>query len=38
MTIGLNEKGDMDVVEFKKYILHLIVPLFSNTKFVKGNG
>ena len=35
-TIGMNEKGGMDDVEFPQYFLNSIVPLFHDTNGVNG--
>ncbi len=34
ISIGLNKKGGMDEVKFKKYHMNSIVPLFPNTKAI----
>ena len=36
ITIGLTKKGDMDEIEFTKYLKNLIIPIFPNTKPVLG--
>ncbi len=37
VSFGQNEKGGMDDVEFKKYMLNSIVPLFSNARDKAGH-
>ena len=36
VTIGMNEKGGMDDVEFRQYFLNSIVPLFPDSDNVNG--
>ena len=36
MTIGMNEKGGIDEVEFRQYFLNSIVPLFPDSDDVNG--
>jgi len=36
VTIGMNEKGRMDDVEFRQYFLNRIVPLYPDSNDVNG--
>ena len=36
VTLGMNEKGGMDTVEFEKYIFGSIVPLYDNSVDIPG--
>ena len=37
VTFGQNEKGGMDDVEFEKYLMNAIVPLYPHAKDKKGH-
>ncbi len=37
VTFGQNEKGGMDKVEFEKYLLNAINPLYPNAKNMPGH-
>ena len=36
MTMGMNEKGGMDDLEFQQYFLNSIVPLYPDANDVNG--
>ena len=36
VTFGQNEKGGMDKVEFEKYLLNSIIPLYPDPKNMPG--